>query len=193
MSYRWVDSHTLTAMSTIHPPIPVKLFIGMISNDPGLFDAAAKPLLVEYGPADLRSEPVPWEHTEYYRDEMGTDLLRCFLFFERLVDPATLVSTKQFTNRLEEEFSTDSGGLRNRRINLDPGYITEAKVVLASAKDFAHRVYLCEGIYAEVTLQFHGTSYHPIETTYPDFRTPQVRALFSKARKSLRAALQRSR
>ncbi|MGE5842400.1 MAG: DUF4416 family protein, partial [Deltaproteobacteria bacterium] len=58
-------------MSTIHPPIPVKLFIAMLSNDPGLFDAAAAPLLAEYGPVDLRSDPVLWDHTDYYRQEMG--------------------------------------------------------------------------------------------------------------------------
>lgn len=179
-------------MSTIHPPIPVKLFIGMLSKDPGLFDAAAEPLLAEYGPVDLRSEPVTWDHTDYYRAEMGSDLLRCFLFFERLADPAKLAGMKQCTNRIEERFSRVSGNLRNRRINLDPGYITEAKVVLASTKDFAHRVYLCDGIYAEVTLQFHGTSYHPVETTYPDFRTTRVRELFTKARVLLRASLRRS-
>ena len=179
-------------MNAIHPPIPVKLFIGMLSNDPGLFDAAAEPLLAEYGPVELRSKPVPWDHTDYYRKEMGADLLRCFLFFERLADPGKLAGMKQFTNRLEERFSLVSGSLSNRRINLDPGYITEAKVVLASTKDFSHRVYLCEGVYAEVTLQFHGTTYHPIETTYPDFRTTHVRELFAKARESLRASLHRS-
>jgi hypothetical protein len=179
-------------MSAIHPPIPVKLFIGMLSNDPGLFDAAAEPLLAEYGPVDLRSEPVPWDHTDYYRNEMGSDLLRSFLFFERLADPGNLAVIKHFTNHLEERFSRVSGGLRKRRINLDPGYATEAKVVLASAKDFSHRVYLCEGVYAEVTLQFHGTTFHPIETTYPDFRTVYVRELFTKARESLRTSLHRS-
>lgn len=179
-------------MSAIHPPLPVKLFTGMLSSDPGIFEAAAEPLVAEYGPVDLRSEPVPWDHTGYYREEMGAGLLRCFLFFERLADPARLAGMKQLTNRIEERFSRVSGGPLHRRINLDPGYITEAKVVLASAKDFAHRVYLCDGIYAEVTLHFHGTLYQPVETTYPDFRTMRVRELFTKARGSLRASIHRS-
>lgn len=179
-------------MGSIRIPLPVKLFSGMISGDPSLFDEAETALAERYGPVDLRSEIVPWPVTEYYREEMGAPLLRRFVFFERPVDPGALPSCKIFTNALEERFSTrDPGGILRRRINLDPGYMTEAKVVLASTKDFAHRVYLGEGIYAEVTLEFHDGVYAPSRTTYPEFRTVEMQRLFSHARARLRNDLGR--
>jgi hypothetical protein len=178
-------------MGTTHPPLPVKLFVGMLSADRELFDQAATALADKYGPVDLRSEPVPWKHTGYYRDEMGESLFRCFLFFERLADPGVLPAVKRTTNFIEEQFSSGPGNPRPRRINIDPGYLTEAKVVLATTKDYTHRLYIGEGIYAEVTLQYRGRSFHAIETTYPDYRMQSVITLFMKARGCLRASLGR--
>lgn len=179
-------------MGAIHQPKEAKFFIGMLSSDAGLFDEVSVLLADRHGPADLRCGPYPWDHTAYYREEMGDGLLRYFLFFERLMDPGALTSLKRDTNRLEGRFLDMAGSRSGRRINLDPGYLTEAKVVLASTKDYAHRIYLGEGIYAEVTLQFREGSFRPIETTYPDFRTPDVLDLFTKAREMLRASLRRT-
>ena len=172
-------------------PIPVKLFVGMLSPEAGLFDICTELLCAEYGPIDHQSEPEQWDATDYYRDEMGCGILRSFIFFERLVDPATLSIVKHFTNRIEAGFTVASGTSVRRRINLDPGYVTEAKVVLASTKDYSHRIYLAEGIYAEVTLHYSTKekTFLPLEYTYPDFRTKEAMALFRKAREMLRATL----
>jgi hypothetical protein len=176
-------------MGNVRPPIPVKLFVGMLSPDPGLFDACAELLRSEYGPIDYRTEPAPWTVTDYYRDEMGPDILRAFIFFERLMDPAKLPGVKHFTNRVEQRFTSSDRDTARRRINLDPGYVTEAKVVLATTKDFTHRVYIGEGIYADVTLRYQGDRFLPFDFTYPDYRTSEYREIFSKARKLLRASL----
>jgi hypothetical protein len=180
-------------MGEIRPPLSVKLFIGMLSADPSVFDACAKILHTEYGPLDLTSGRIPWEKTDYYQDELGTGICRQFLFFERLMDPAKLPSIKIFTNDLEKRFARGAEQDLRRRINLDPGYVTEAKVVLATTKDFAHRVYIGEGIYAEVTLRYLAKqhSFTPHEFTYPDFGTQAYLALFNKARANLREAMHR--
>jgi hypothetical protein len=178
-------------MAAIRQPIPVKLFVGMISSEPSLFDECAELLSTEFGPLDLRAPIVVWDKTEYYRQEMGTDLLRTFVFFERLLDPEQLATIKHMTNLIEKRLSHTASN--NRRINLDPGYITEAKVVLASTKDFSHRVYIGRHIYAEVTLQFReqGKTFVALEHTYPDFRRNDLIEIFNGARELLRAALKK--
>jgi len=174
-------------------PTPVKLFVGMLSPEIELFEICTDLLSAEYGPIDYRSEILPWRVTDYYQDEMGTGILRKFIFFERLVDPAVLATTKLLTNSIEARYSTTGGNAVRRRVNLDPGYVTEAKVVLASTKDFSHRVYLGLGIYAEVTLYYatRGKTFLSFDHTYPDFRTKETLDMFNRAREILRTTLHR--
>lgn len=181
-------------MSRIRAPKPVKLFIGMLSSDPELVEACVRRLCDDFGPVGLRSADAPWEHTGYYDDEMGGGLRRTFFVFERLIDPGDLARIKNFTNSIEEETGIRSAAGTRRRVNLDPGYVTEAKVVLASAKDFSHRVYIGGNIYAEVTLRYDKNmrGFVPLEHTYPDFRPDATRALFNTARDLLRDTLRKS-
>jgi hypothetical protein len=122
---------------------------------------------------------------------MGTDLRRMFIFFERLIDPGDLSRIKLHSMHLEEELSPTIASTSQRVVNLDPGYVTEAKVVLATTKDFPHRIYIGEGIYAESTLHYSKKSgtYLAVDHTYPDFRSRYSRNLFNKARKKLRTTL----
>jgi hypothetical protein len=172
-------------------PIPVKLFVGMLSPEVGLFNICTELLCAEYGPIDHQSGTIRWDVTDYYREEMGSGILRNFIFFDRLVDPGILSSVKHLTNSIEARFSVASKTAVSRRINLDPGYVTEAKVVLASTKDFSHRVYQCQGIYAEVTLHYstREKTFLSLAHTYPDFRTKESLDLFNKAREMLRTRL----
>lgn len=174
-------------------PLPVKLFIGMIASDTGLFARCTEQLMKLYGPVDLQSEILPWDHSNYYREEMGFELKRKFVFFERMIDPGALSGIKRETIRLEAEHSLSGSGSARRTVNLDPGYITEAKIVLATTKDFPHRIYIGDCIYAESTLHYSRTerSFIPIEHTYPDFRTAYSIALFGRARERLRSDLLR--
>jgi hypothetical protein len=182
-------------MGQIRSPLPVKLFIGMLSPLPGLFDECSQILQKEFGPIDSRSECVTWDRSDYYREEMGSNLFRMFIFFERTTDPGRLSWIKRFTNDLENRYAVNAAPGLRRRINLDPGYVTEAKVVLASTKDFAHRVYIGDGIYAEVTLRFrtNDRSFVPHEYTYPEFRTEPYIALFNRVRKDLWSELHGNR
>lgn len=182
-------------MGKIRPPLPVKLFVGMLSPEPELFDACSLILQREFGPVDSSSGCMPWDSSDYYRGEMGQNIFRKFFFFEQIVDPGRLSQIKNFTNALENNYAVNAAGGLRRRINLDPGYVTEAKVVLASTKDFAHRVYIGDGIYAEVTLKYSAKdrSFVPHELTYPDYRTATQLALFNRVREDLRTRLHTTR
>ena len=182
-------------MGQIRPPLPVKLFVGMLSPEPELFDACSQILQREFGPIAAVSACIPWDSSDYYRGEMGPDILRKFLFFGQTVDPGRLASIKKYTNALENSYAVNAADGLRRRINLDPGYVTEAKVVLASTKDFAHRVYIGDGIYAEVTLKYSAKdrSFVPHELTYPDYRTAPQLALFNSVREDLRTHLRATR
>jgi hypothetical protein len=162
------------------PPQPVKLLVAFLSTDPQLFVAAANQLQQLYGPVDLQSEIFPWNTTDYYREEMGENLLRQFVTFARLISPEELVRIKLDTNTLELAFSSPTSSCRC--VNLDPGYLDATKLVLASTKNQAHRLYLSQGIYAEVTLLYHHGAFHPFIYTYADYRWAETHAFLRQAR-----------
>jgi len=164
-------------------PQPVKLFIALLSPDPEFFRLAVTRLQKDYGPIDLESNVFPWTTTNYYRDEMGENLLRQFLSFAELRPPEDLVQLKIETNALEFTLSGATSSESPRHINLDPGYIDSAKLVLASTKNQAHRLYLSQGIYAEVTLLYHHKAFHPFIYTYEDYRWPETHAFLRQVRK----------
>jgi hypothetical protein len=182
-------------MGIMRDPIPVKLFTGMLSPEPALLDECAGLLCAAYGPLDYESYVMLWDTTDYYRDEMGPVIYRKFIFFKELADPAALAAVKRFTHGIEERYSQRTPPAIRRRINLDPGYVTEAKVVLASTKDFSHRVYIGDNIYAEVTLRYSTKerSFTPCDHTFFDFRTETYRLLFNTARALLREELKQRR
>ncbi|MBI3300722.1 MAG: DUF4416 family protein [Deltaproteobacteria bacterium] len=164
------------------PPPPVKLLIALLSADPDLFVTAATQLTHSYGPIDLESDIFPWNATDYYCEEMGENLLRKFISFERLISPEDLVRIKLETNALELSLSSVSSSSFHRRVNLDPGYLDATKLVLASTKNQAHRLYLSQGIYAEVTLLYHHGAFHPFVYTYADYRWPETHAFLRRGR-----------
>lgn len=173
-------------MDKVFFPKPVKLFVGMLSNEIFLFDELKEQLKEIFGALDLESPVWDWEHTDYYSKEMGIELKRKFIFFERLINPDAFPEIKLKTNELEMQYLNKNGG---RRINLDPGYLDSAKIVLVSTKDYSHRLYLGKGIYGEVTLIYSGKEYQSLPYTYPDFRTQGYLALFKNARNMYRARL----
>ena len=151
----------------------------------GILIKAKQRLKAEFGAFDFQSPVIPFNYTRYYERQMGKNLLRQFVSFKRLVNPGDLAKIKLYTNRLEQRFTAQFKEV-SRPINLDPGYITSANLILASAKPFAHRLYLKRGIYAEVTLVFREKAYRPLEWTFPDYRTPEYIEVFNKIRELYR-------
>ncbi len=119
------------------------------------------------------------DFTSYYAKEMGEELKKGLYFFEKLISPEYLVELKHKCYELERKFSNSLG---NRTINLDPGYLGLSKVILSTFKDYAHRVYLGKGVFAEVTLIYRNKTFTPLPWTYPDYQQPEIIEIFNKAR-----------
>ncbi len=162
-------------MGVLKRPLDVKLFVGMLCARKDGFDAASTILSRRFGPQDAQSGIYDFNCTDYYKGQMGSGLLRKFISFKKLINPADLYTIKLFTNKVEKKFTSKSG---LRRINLDPGYLAESKLVLATTKDFQHRIYLKGGIFAEVTLKYQDKEFRPYEWTYPDYRTKNYIGFF---------------
>ena len=165
---------------------PVLLFLAAVSRYPAALDWARRTSAGSWGPVALASDPFAFVETDYYESSMGTDLVKCFFAYQRLVDPNCLPSVKRQTNAWEAQYAAASDHAESRPLNLDPGYVTPAKLVLASTKDHAHRVYLGEGIYAEVTLNWRQRRWQHQSWTYPDYRREDYQAFFSLCRDELR-------
>lgn len=157
-------------MPRFGPLEQTRLFVATLYSDGNIYLKARSRLIAEFGELLSESNTFPWEHSEHYRDELGWPIIRQFLAFNKSIDPLEIREIKLLTNKLEESFSTGKG----RAVNLDPGYVTPAKVVLATTKNFVHRIYIGKGIYAEVTLFYNSKekAYRPHEYTYMDYRRP---------------------
>jgi hypothetical protein len=172
-------------MTEARAPERVKLICGMIAADEALMTRVEAELTSRFGGIDLRSDLTPFDYTDYYEKEMGGGLLRRFVSFAGLIDPGELAGIKVFTNTIEQRMAQGSG---KRTINLDPGYVTAAKLVLATTKDFTHRIYLRDGIYAEVTLSFRKSGPAFFDWTYPDFKSGRYNGFLAEVRKMVMAA-----
>ena len=171
-------------MGTALKPKPVKLIVGLIFGQERLLHQAEEALKRKFGPIDFQSPILDFScHTDYYEKELGKGLRRKFISFEKLIQPDSLAKIKLLANRIELQLSRKTGKNKpSRRVNIDPGYLDMAKLVLATTKDFAHRIYLGKGIFAEVTLCYQKDSYRAREWTYPDYRTSQYIETFNRIR-----------
>jgi hypothetical protein len=166
-------------MGTVHPPGQVKLFCALLVAPTLPIDEVESVLAETYGDIVLRSTPLPFTQTTYYEREMGPHLTRLYVAFDPLISIAALATVKHMTNQLETIWSQPQG---RRRVNIDPGYLDLAKVVLASTKDHSHRLYIGDGIFAEVTLRYRQHAFQPWEWTYPDYRVPATLTFFHQLR-----------
>ena len=159
-------------------PQPVKLVLPMLTREPAHFNTACERLFFTYGRIDYTSAILSFNHTTYYEQEFGSGLQRQFVAFERLVDPGELTQVKLMTNLIEQSLAVAG----RRIINLDPGYLSLAKFVLATTKDQSHRIYVGQGIYAEITLCYQHREWCVCPWTYPDYRTVAYLQVISELR-----------
>lgn len=172
-------------MGEIHIPAPVLLIVGASSRHEAALNWARNRCVNDYGPVVLSSPAFDFTETDYYTATMGAGLKKQFFAFERLIDPASLADIKNETNAWEAEYSALERHVEPRALNLDPGYLTAAKLVLASTKDHAHRIYLGDGIFAEITLAYRQRKWQPHEWTYPDYRRDDYQRFFIECREWL--------
>jgi hypothetical protein len=171
-------------MGRVRAAEPALLFIGKLYSDTEIFDYSKEILVKHFGDILLVSPSIPWDYSSYYKDELGSPLFRQFIFFKTLIDPGILADIKLNTNAIEDALSSGK-----RCINLDPGYLTLSKIVLASTKNYAHRIYIGKGIYAEVTLIFKDGIYNPYLYTYRDYQDKTYIDIFMNARAILKKML----
>ncbi|MEW5802334.1 MAG: DUF4416 family protein [bacterium] len=176
-------------MGKIIAPIKVKPFAGLLLSDAALLEEGKKALESFFGPIDMQSQIIPFSHTSYYNPEMGEHIHRLWVSFRELSDPGNLPAWKIESNRLEETWAEKAEGRLLRHMNIDPGYVSDSKLVLASTKDFSHRIYMSSGIYAEVTLNYRrDKGWQFFDWTYPDYRERVALDFFTLARNHLLAA-----
>jgi hypothetical protein len=148
-----------------------------------------KLLIDKYGSMEASYGPIPFTFTDYYSPEMGTSLLKEYLVFSHPLDRESLPEIKTYTNSLEQEHVQNG----NRGVNIDPGYLSRDKLVLASTKDFYHRLYLGQGIFGEVTLHYRKGAFRYFSWTYPDYKLLEVQALLEKGRASLVGSIRKEK
>lgn len=146
-------------------PEPCKLIAGLLLSEGVPAEGVQGDLAAVFGRIDHVSQPVPWDYTAYYEAEMGPGLRRQFVSFAEPVPRDRLADLKIQTNEMERNW-IESG---RRRVNVDPGLLSLSSLVLASTKDHAHRIYLRDGIYAEVTLVYREGRFRQLPWTYPDY------------------------
>ncbi|MFH2044728.1 MAG: DUF4416 family protein [Pseudomonadota bacterium] len=152
-------------MSIPRPPNPAKLVIGVFLNDKNLIELLENELIAEFGPVDIISQWFLFDYTSYYAHEMGSPLFRRMFVFKKLIKQASLSQIKNFTNELEARYSKNG----KRTVNIDPGYMLHEKFVLATGKNFSHRIYIGNNIYADLTLIYQNGEFRTLPWTYPDY------------------------
>lgn len=170
-------------MTAPKPFPPAKLICGIIAGREEVFEASRKALGAAFGPIDAESPRFNFALTDYYCRETGPDLERMFVSFKDLIAPDTLSEVKLRTNALETGIGHEFPGPA-RPANLDPGILTGAALIMATAKDFSHRVPLQKGIYAHLELLFEKGGVRLLPWTYPDFRDGRYNDFLLKARAS---------
>lgn len=175
-------------MGEYHIQKKVKLFCGILYSDINIFSKAKEILENEFSEIDFISEPIPFSYSSYYQDEMGNNIYRLYLSFKKLIYPYRLSDIKKITNSIEDKLKIEN----RRKVNIDPGYISMSNLVLATTKNYSHRIALSAEIYGEVTLIYKNNRFIPLEWTYPDYKDPQNIIVFDKIRKTLTQQLKQN-
>ncbi|MCJ7771570.1 MAG: DUF4416 family protein [Desulfobacterales bacterium] len=165
-------------MSLPQKPKPAKLVIGIFLKDKTLVEGVAQDLIHHFGPIDLLSAWLPFDYTDYYDKEMGCPLFRRVFSFVKLIEQTFLADVKIITNSIEEKYSKNG----SRRVNIDPGYLLLERFVLATGKNYSHRIYIGREIYADLTLIHKDGEYQKLPWTYPDYVADNMMKYLLKVR-----------
>lgn len=166
-------------MSTPREPSPALLFTAILYSGSLSTSELLSYMYENFGSTIFESIPMKFVWSDYYEQEMGKDLKRIFLVYAKPIQRTELPDFKKKADELEVFFTKDG----KRTVNIDPGLICEENIELATNKGFSHRIYLRDGVYADLTLFYKKNSYQPIEYwTYPEYRSTPVLSFFNTAR-----------
>ena len=165
-------------MSLPQPPKPAKLVLSLLLNEKELLDPVAENLVKHFGSIDMISQWFPFDYTAYYEPEMGSTLFRRMIVFKKLIEQESLAEIKTIPNKIELKYSKDS----KRSVNIDPGYMSHERFVLATGKNFTHRIYIGKNIYADLTLMYQKGGFQKLPWTYPDYADNNMLLYLEKVR-----------
>ncbi len=179
-------------MRELAEPVPALMICGLLFSSRDVFSRAVNRLEARFGPVCIVSPEWNFTHTDYYSQEMGPDLIRVFLVFDRMVPQDCLVDAKLGCRAIEEEFMGETArGTPGRRVNIDPGLLTPERLVLATGKNFTHRIYLGSGVFAEITLMASRSGFKTLEWTFPDYASPDILEFWNGMRRKYLADLKK--
>ena len=163
----------------------VKLIIAVMYSDKEVYVSCKKDLVSLYGPVAVESEEYDFDKfTKYYEKEMGKNIVKRFLIFEKPLKEKNCKPIKEINNKnnliknkikiiknktteIEEKYSKDG----KRRINLDPGYLSSDELVLASFKSGTnYKEDIGDGVYLHKVLEFDGDDIKVFWHTFPDYK-----------------------
>ncbi len=180
-------------MWDLKEPKPVKLIVAILASEHQCLHVAIETIENKFGNIDFTSDVWPFTQTDYYKDQTGPHILRQFVTIERLIDPGKLAKIKHKTNKLEQKLAKSLALPVSRPVNLDPGIIEPSKLVLATTKNYSHRIYIGKKMYAEVTLVFDKGAWQSLPYTYPDYTQQCYFDFFVKVRTRLLEQLKSKR
>ena len=165
-------------MSQPKPSKPAKLIIGFFLTNKKMGESVIESLVHRYDHPDVISEWMPFDQTTYYQPEMGRPLYRRIIAFKKLIHQSQLPQIKLETNKIETQF-TSAG---KRTVNIDPGYLLMERLVLATGKNFSHRIYIGKDIYADLTLIYRQGRFESLPWTFPDYAGKQIQQFLQRVR-----------
>ena len=170
-------------MSQPQDPQPAKLVVGIFLQDKQFLPQTVGSLQSAFGSIDIVSPWFKFDFTDYYASEMGRPLYRRMVAFRQLIQQEALCAIKRRTNEIEDGLAADG----KRRVNIDPGYMLHERFVLATGKNFTHRIYIGQGIYADLTLIYQQGEFKTLPWTYPDYAALEMRAFLAMVRQKYAA------
>jgi len=180
-------------MRSLTTPPACLFFTAVLAKDEKSYAVAIESLVRLYGKPVQSLSSTKFDHTDYYQDEMGPDLFKGFLGFQPPFNPADLALRKRETRKIEWQFGHREPGRFRRTINIDPGYVNLSHTVLATSKNFSHRIYLNDGVFAEITLLYHASGWEMLPWTYPDYKIQIVQDFLLQCRSHLKTYIDNQR
>lgn len=172
-------------MARVQKPPPGRLIISVIYSSMDALADALNVLERKFGRVQFETPEIPCAETSLYGEEMGGELLRRFFSFDKMVARDGLPSIKGLCHKIEPQFADRVDDYLFRTVNLDPGILTPANLVMASHREYNHRVYLNNGVFAELALVYSRGRFVRLPWTCPDFYGAEAIEFFGRVRASL--------
>ncbi len=166
-------------MGKIVDVLPVKLLFSIFTGKKEYFTFTLEKIEDIFGETEVFSDDFLFNHTTYYEAEFGKKLYRKFIVLKPLYKRDGIAKSKILTNEMEESFSKNG----QRIVNIDPGYLTLENFILFTTKNYTHRIYLENGIFADLTLIFQNKKFNSLPWTYPDYASDEIKNFLREIRK----------